>query len=120
MTPITGLDLGKPFLAQHLLPILGRGFHLPQDHAVISAARLHELFVASTLDHAALFQQEDQIGPAHRRETMGDDEDGSTRQQRGHRSLNELLAFRVQVAGGLVENEDLRRFEDRADFFTTG
>ena len=32
----------------------------------------------------------------------------------GHRRLNELLAFGVEVARGLVEDQDLRDGEDRA------
>ena len=32
----------------------------------------------------------------------------------GHRRLDQLLALGVEVAGGLVEDEDLRRCEDRA------
>lgn len=37
----------------------------------------------------------------------------SFRQQRGHRRLNELLAFRVQVARGLIEDKNLRSRENR-------
>jgi hypothetical protein len=44
---------------------------------------------------------------------VGDDERRSAGEQRGHRRLNQLLAFRVQIAGGLVEDEDLRRRQDR-------
>jgi len=43
---------------------------------------------------------------------MGDHERGAAGQQLGHRSLNELLAFGVQVARGFVENEDLGRRQD--------
>jgi hypothetical protein len=45
---------------------------------------------------------------------VGDHEGGSTGEQRGHRRLNELLAFRIQVAGGLVKDEDLRRRQNRS------
>ena len=44
---------------------------------------------------------------------MGDHEGGPAGEQRRHRGLDELLAFRVQVAGGFVEDQDLGRREDR-------
>ena len=65
------------------------------------------------LDDAAVFHQQDQVGAADGGEAVGDDERGSPGEQRGHRRLNELLAFRVEVARGLVENQDLRRRQDR-------
>src|SRR5690348_5760659 len=44
---------------------------------------------------------------------MCDHEGGSSREKRGHRRLYELLAFCVEVAGGLIEDQDLGRREDR-------
>src|ERR1700735_2888690 len=43
---------------------------------------------------------------------MGDDEGGSPGKQRGHRGLYELLAFSVEIAGGLIQDKDLRGRED--------
>src|SRR5262245_41176271 len=43
---------------------------------------------------------------------MRDDEGGSPGKQRCHGRLNELLTLRVQVAGRLVEDQDLGRRQD--------
>ena len=48
------------------------------------------------------------------RQTMCDDERCPSGEQRGHRCLNELLALGVEVARGLVEDQDLRVGQDRA------
>src|SRR5260370_14099735 len=45
---------------------------------------------------------------------MGDHKGRTLSEQRRHRCLNELLAFGVQVARGLVEDQDLRRGEARS------
>jgi len=44
---------------------------------------------------------------------VGDDECGSSGKQCGHRGLNELFAFSVQVARGFVEDQNLWIREDR-------
>ena len=45
---------------------------------------------------------------------MGDDERGAVLEQLGQGRLNELLALGVEIAGGLVEDQDFRVGEDRA------
>jgi hypothetical protein len=82
-------------------------FHLTQDHAVIISAGVHELLVVPALNHAPVLHQEDQVGAADGGEAMSDHEGGSSGEQSGHRGLDELLAFGVEVAGGLVEDQDL-------------
>ena len=74
---------------------------------MIGAAGSHELIVSPTLGHAPFIHQQNQVCTADGGEAMGDHERGSPGQQRSHRCLNELLALGVQVAGGLVEDEDL-------------
>jgi hypothetical protein len=49
-----------------------------------------------------------QIGAADGGEAMRNDEGGAPGEQRGHRRLDELLALRVEIAGGLIEDENLR------------
>jgi hypothetical protein len=51
---------------------------------------------------------------AHGRETVCDHEGGAAGEQPVDRLLDEPLALRVERAGGLVEDEDLRVLEDRA------
>ena len=40
---------------------------------------------------------------------MRDDERGAAGEQRRHRRLNQLLAFDVEIAGRLVQDQNLRR-----------
>ena len=49
---------------------------------MISAAGAHQLLVRAALDDAAVFHQQNQIGPADRGEAMGDDERRAAGQQR--------------------------------------
>ena len=79
---------------------------------MINAAGAHEFLVGPALNDAPIFHQEDQVGPADGREPMSDHEGRPPCEQGGHRRLNELLALGVQVAGGLVEDEDLGRRQD--------
>jgi hypothetical protein len=44
---------------------------------------------------------------------VGDDERGSRVHQLVERFLNQLLAFRIEVAGRFVEDQDLRVGQDR-------
>ena len=81
---------------------------------MVGAARLHQFVVRAALDDAAVLHQQDQIGAADRRQPVRDDERRAPGEQRRHRRLNELLALGVEVARRLVEDQDLRRREDRA------
>src|SRR5262245_41375970 len=94
--------------APYFFDALAMRFHLTQNHSVILPTSPHEFLVGAALDDASLFQQEDQIGTADGREPMGDHKGCSPGEQLSHGRLNELLAFCVQVARGLVEDEDLR------------
>src|SRR5437016_4935397 len=81
---------------------------LPPHHVVIPALRGHPLLVVAALDDAAVFHQQDNIGAANRGEAVCDYESSAPREQRRHRGLNQLLALGVEIARGLIENEDLR------------
>ena len=78
------------------------------------AAGGHELFVVAALDHAAFFHQQDRVGATDRGKAMGDHESSAAREQRGHGGLDELFALGVEVARGFVEDQELRRGENRA------
>src|SRR5688572_3608191 len=95
-------------LSPDLLCVLAGGFHLPKHHVVIQAACTHEVLMTAALDDAAVFHQEDQVGATHGGETVCNHERGSPGKQRGHGGLDQLLAFRIQVARSFVEDEDLR------------
>ena len=80
---------------------------------MVDAAGAHQLFMSSTLDHEPILHQQDQIGAAHGREPVRNHEGGSSLEERGHRGLNQLLALRIQIAGGFIQDEDLGSGEDR-------
>src|SRR5687768_8138002 len=107
----SGLDsrrtLIKGKLAQDGLAV-AVGCHLANDHIVIATTSSHEFFVGAALDDAAFFHQEDHVSTANGGETMGNDERSAAREEGCHRRLNELFAFGVEVAGGFVEDENLR------------
>ena len=71
--------------AEYLLTLVGRDFHLPEDHAVVAAALAHELLVRAALDDAAVLHDENEIGTADRRQSMSNDERRAPGEQRGHR-----------------------------------
>src|SRR5689334_21158424 len=66
------------------------------------------------LGHPATIEDENTVGLAQRCEAMGDRNCGATAGESAKRVLNRLLALNVDVAGGLVEDQDWRIIEDRA------
>src|SRR5262245_30365111 len=70
--------------------------------------------MGAAFDDAAFVEEEDEIGAADGGKAVSDDEGGAAGEEIGHGSLNKLLAFGVEVAGGFVEDEDLRVGEDGA------
>src|SRR5688572_20807232 len=83
--------------------------HLALDHGGVLLAGRHQRLVRAPFDDASVLHQEDEIGPADRGQAVGDDEGRPAREERRHGRLNQLLALGVEIAGGLVENQDLRR-----------
>ena len=83
---------------------------------MIETAGTHEILVSPALDDAAGVHQQNQVGAAYGGEPMGDHERGSSGKQRGDRRLNELLALCIEVAGGLVEDQDLGRRTNRPGY----
>ena len=68
----------------------------------------------AALDHRALVENENSVGAADGREAVGDDDGGAALEELRERFLDCLLAGRIDVRGGLVEDEDRRVFEERA------
>ena len=71
-------------------------------------------WVAAFDDLAGFGEEEDEVGAADGGEAVADDEGGAVGEEVGHGGLDELFAFGVEVAGGFVEDEDLRRGENGA------
>src|SRR6478735_7408360 len=80
----------------------------------IAAVRADQLVMRAVLDNAASLDGDDAIGLADRRETVGDDEDGPAGGNSFHVLLDGALAFVIQGAGRLVEDEDARIGNERA------
>ena len=57
------------------------------------------------LDNAAVADADDAVAAAHRRQTMGDDDDRAVLGDAAHVALNDPLAVVIERRGRLVENE---------------
>src|SRR4051812_19377392 len=82
--------------------------------AVFPAGYLEELFVGALLEYAALLEDEDEVGLAHGREAMRDDERGLALHELVQGLRDDLLGAGVEGGSGLVEDEDARVAEDGA------
>ena len=91
-----------------------RQSRLQCNHFAVAAVGGHESFVAADFGDAAVFEDDDAVGVGDRAEPVGDDEARAAFHQRGQAGLDHPFAFGVEVAGGLVEDEDLRVGQDRA------
>ena len=74
--------------------------------AGIEAVFIHELVVVALFDQLAILQHDDPVGAADGGEAVGDDEAGAAFEQGFQRLLNLTFGVRVDVGGGLVEDED--------------
>lgn len=73
-----------------------------------------ELVEAAHFDDPAVIHEDHQIGLAHRRKAVGDDEGRAVLAQRIDRFLDTRLRLDVERTGRLVEDEDRRILEDGA------
>ena len=69
--------------------------------------------MGSSFQDPAVFQHHDQVGVRDGTQSVGNDERRAVAQQLAQRRLDELLAFRVQITGGLVQDQDLRVSQQR-------
>ena len=67
--------------------------------------------MTAPLDYPALIEYHDLAGLADGREPVGDDEHGPLRDQSGERGLDQVLGFRVNRRGGLIQDQDGRVVE---------
>src|SRR5262249_15923001 len=80
----------------------------------IQAALTDELGGAARRDHAPPVHDDDAVCALDRGEAVRDDERRSAGHQSLQRELNGAFAFRVERAGGFVEQENGRIAQDRA------
>ncbi len=74
----------------------------------VFAAALHQRVVVADLLDVAVLHVEDDGGVADRGESVRDYEAGAALHQRRHGVLDDLFGVGVDVAGGFVEDHDLR------------
>src|SRR5262250_3393903 len=74
----------------------------------------HERFVRADLGEAPVVHDHHAVRVLYRGETMRDDEDGAVLHQLAQRLLHQELAFRVQVRGRLIQDQDGRILQERA------
>ena len=79
------------------------------EHAVLA----QELVVGAFLDDAAFVEHGDPMGEAHGGQAVGDQDDGATLREIGERLLDDVLALRVEIGGGLVQDEDRGILQER-------
>src|SRR5262249_40263858 len=72
----------------------------------ITAARCEELAMRAAFNDFAVFQHQNLIRAADRRQTVRDDEGGPAPAQRLEAVLNQRLAFAIETRGRFVQNQD--------------
>src|SRR5262245_34914735 len=82
----------------------------------IAPARPDQIVMAAVLDQPAAFNGNDAIGGAHGRQAMRNDEDRASLGDALHVLLNHPLAFIIEGARRLVEDQDARIHDERARY----
>lgn len=82
--------------------------------ALVEAGARDQLFVTAGLHDLAVFYDDNLVGFQNRAEPVGENEGGPIFHQAFHGVLDEAFAFGVERAGGFVEDEETRVFQDRA------
>ena len=80
---------------------------------VVQPVVFHQLFVGAHFGDPAAFQDDDQIGAAHRGQAVGDNDRRSPDHQSFQCLLDQQLGFGVDRRCGLVQDQDWRVLEDR-------
>src|SRR6266478_5884764 len=90
----------------------GLGFLLAAPHIGIEAVLGEQFGMAATLGDAAAIEHHDLVGVDDGRKAMGDHHCGAAATHLFQRALDLLLGARVERAGRLVEQQDMRVLED--------
>ena len=89
----------------------GRADQLPLVQLLINLAGVQQFIVFALSDDLAAFHDHDGVGRNDRAEPMCDHKRGALVDQMFDGLMNEVLAFGIDLAGGLVENENGRLVE---------
>ena len=84
------------------------------DHCSILATLGHELGVSTSLADATVFDDDDQVGVGDRAQPVCDHKAGAALHQLREALLNESFAVGVEVAGGLIQDQQFRVGQDGA------
>src|SRR5712691_3381500 len=110
-----GAERGRLFdLMLDLALGFGRGLLLALPHVGVEAVARQKLSMAAALDDAAAVEHDDLVGVDDGRQPVGDHHGGAAAAHLFQRALDLLLGARVERAGRLIEQQDLRVLEDRA------
>src|SRR5215831_20631170 len=93
---------------------LGSALELERGEPCVQAAARDQLGVAADLDDLARLEDDDAVGALHRREAMRDDDRRAAAHRRLERSLDHALAFGIERARRLVEQEQRRVLQHRS------
>ena len=80
----------------------------------IQAFLRQQFGVRAALDDLPAIHHQDQVGRQDGAQAVGDDDAGAPGHDALQRLLDQRLRFAVQVAGGFVQHQDARVFEDDA------
>lgn len=72
----------------------------------VTSGLFDQLVVSSFLHDAPGLNRDDPIGMPNRRQTMGNDQNRSSRRNPAHVTLDNVLALIVECAGRLVKDQD--------------
>src|SRR5450759_978767 len=109
-TFVTGPSLTRPW-APNLASL--RACELGSTQLGVEPLGGQQSAMRASLDDAALGDDQDLIGLAHRRQTVGDNNRGAAGQRRPQRQLHRQFRLRVEVRRRLVEHHDGGRLEQQ-------
>lgn len=72
---------------------------------VVPTTECHEVVVPAAFDDLAVLENEDEVGPLDRRQTVCDHDRRPTTEQIVEAGLDQRLAFRIETRSRLVEEE---------------
>ena len=82
-----------------------RHLDLLLNHSAVLAAKIHQFLMRTGLQNLSVFNDDDQVRTRDRTQPMRDDKACATFHQSSETLLNQLLAFRIQVTCGFVQNQ---------------
>ena len=73
---------------------------------VISAALVNKVIMCTPIGDPAVFDYQDLIGFSYRAQSVSNDKSGSPLGEFSQTFLNQRFAFRIQIGGGLIQDQN--------------